>query len=443
MGAASAAPTAGGQLRVARVRDTKRQGEDMATTGVEQVLETAASSEDSTWWAAIADGVTLLGPVADSGLTRKTYLVRRPDGQMIQLSELLHIVLTRLDPARSAQELADAISDAVGRHLTVEGLTHVVETRLEPLGLAVTGAASSGSPAPSSATGPAPKPPIARPLLALSLRGVLVPARWVPRLGHVLAPFFWPPIVAGALLAAVLLDIAAFRAGDLGVAVTEVLSTPALLLALYALLTLGGLIHETGHAAACVYGGGRPGAIGFGVYLLFPAFYTDVTDSYRLSRRGRLRTDLGGLYFNVWCLIVLTTLFLRTGEGLFLLAALVMHLEMVQQLMPAVRLDGYYVLSDLIGVPDLFARVGPVVRSAPGAAAPGLSGSSTTRRPRPRARRAVLAWVAFTVPLLVIGLRLAAVEPALHRPHEPRGPGDTGASVDGGLGGRRWSPSPP
>ena len=67
----------------------------MATTGVEQVLETAASSEDSTWRAAIADGVTLLGPVADSGLTRKTYLVRRPDGQMIQLRAAPH----RADPA--------------------------------------------------------------------------------------------------------------------------------------------------------------------------------------------------------------------------------------------------------------------------------------------------------------------------------------------------------
>ena len=66
-------------------------------------------------------------------------------------------------------------------------------------------------------------------------------------------------------------------------------------------------MHETGHAAACAYGGGRPGAIGFGVYLLFPAFYTDVTDSYRLSRGGRLRTDLGGLYFNVLCLIALSS----------------------------------------------------------------------------------------------------------------------------------------
>ena len=38
--------------------------------------------------------------------------------------------------------------------------------------------------------------------------------------------------------------------------------------------------------------------MGVGIYLVWPAFYTDVTDSYRLPRAARLRTDLGGLYFN-------------------------------------------------------------------------------------------------------------------------------------------------
>ena len=29
---------------------------------------------------------------------------------------------------------------------------------------------------------------------------------------------------------------------------------------------------------------------------------------------------------------------------------------------PVIRLDGYYLVSDLTGVPDLFARIGPVLR---------------------------------------------------------------------------------
>ena len=45
--------------------------------------------------------------------------------------------------------------------------------------------------------------------------------------------------------------------------------------------------------------------MGAGLYLVWPAFYTDVTDSYRLGRAGRIRTDLGGLYFNA-IVVVLT-----------------------------------------------------------------------------------------------------------------------------------------
>ena len=67
--------------------------------------------------------------------------------------------------------------------------------------------------------------------------------------------------------------------------------------------------HECGHARVPV-GGARPGRIGIGIYLVWPVFYTDVTDSWRLSKAGRLRTDLGGVYFNV--------LFALTAAGAFL-----------------------------------------------------------------------------------------------------------------------------
>ena len=62
---------------------------------------------------------------------------------------------------------------------------------------------------------------------------------------------------------------------------------------------------SSGTRPAARYGGSTPGAMGFGIYLFWPAFYTDVTDSYRLGRGGRVRTDLGGLYFNA--LVVLAS----------------------------------------------------------------------------------------------------------------------------------------
>ena len=76
------------------------------------------------------------------------------------------------------------------------------------------------------------------------------------------------------------------------------LSTPVILLGLLGTLLVSTLIHEFGHAAACHRGGAEPGSIGMGLYVIYPAFFTDVTSSYRLDRAGRLRTDLGGVYFN-------------------------------------------------------------------------------------------------------------------------------------------------
>ena len=36
-------------------------------------------------------------------------------------------------------------------------------------------------------------------------------------------------------------------------------------------------------------------------------------------------------------------------------------LQMVRQLAPLLRFDGYHVLADLTGVPDLYQRIGPVL----------------------------------------------------------------------------------
>ena len=103
--------------------------------------------------------------------------------------------------------------------------------------------------------------------------------------------------------------------------------------------------------------------IGVGIYLVWPSFFTNVTDSYRLSRTGRLRTDLGGLYFNAIFILALAGLYAATSAEVLLLVIAVTHLEMLEQLLPFVRFDGYFIVSDLVGVPDLFARVAPIVKS--------------------------------------------------------------------------------
>ena len=46
------------------------------------------------------------------------------------------------------------------------------------------------------------------------------------------------------------------------------------------------------------------------------------------------------------------------------LAIFVINLDMARQLIPFVRLDGYWLLSDLTGIPDLFTQMGSFIRNA-------------------------------------------------------------------------------
>jgi putative peptide zinc metalloprotease protein len=169
-------------------------------------------------------------------------------------------------------------------------------------------------------------------------------------------------------------------------------------------VTIGSLaFHELGHAAACRYGGARPGRIGAGLYLIWPVFFSDVTDSYRLSRGGRLRTDLGGVYFNALVAVGAGGGYVASRSPLLLLIAVTQQLLILDQFMPWVRLDGYHVVSDLIGVPDLFARIRPILASL----RPGATADRRVSELKPWARVAVTAWVITAITALVgLGLLL-------------------------------------
>jgi hypothetical protein len=175
-----------------------------------------------------------------------------------------------------------------------------------------------------------------------------------------------------------------------------VVAFPGVLLLVYGLAVAGTIFHELGHATACHYGGARPGRMGVGLYYVWPVFYTDVTDSYRLDRRGRIRTDLGGVYFNGVFALVLAAVFFRTGFEPLLLVILIQHVQAAQQLVPWLRLDGYYVLTDLVGVPDVLSRLRPIL----GSLVPGREADPRVEELKPWVRFVVSAYVLITIPAL-------------------------------------------
>jgi putative peptide zinc metalloprotease protein len=344
----------------------------------------------------LAPGTVLLGELEGSGFAEPHYLVVRFDGQVLHVSRLLFLVAERLD-GRDSDAVADEVSELYGRRLSVEGLSFLVDQRLQPMGLVADPHVPPGAAARGAAAAAAPAaPPRSDLVLALRFRGTLVQPRTTRVVARALSPLFHPVVVALALTVLVAGDVWLVRTATLSQATAAVLQAPVLVLALLGLLLLSTLFHEFGHAAACHRGGARPGGIGVALYVVYPAFFTDVTQSYRLGRTGRLRTDLGGVYFNALTVLALTALYAGTGWPVLVLAVLVVHAELLQQLMPVARLDGYYVVADLVGVPDLFGRVRPILASL----LPGRQPGPRVRELRRSARVVVTAWVLVAVPVM-------------------------------------------
>ena len=128
-----------------------------------------------------------LGPRADRRgaglrLPRAPALVRRADGQTIQLTPLLYPVLGQSDGRRSHEEIAEAVGPAVGRQVTAENVRTLCD-RLRTLG------------ALKLADGSEPELRRSNPLLALRFRYVVSDPEVTSRLTAPFALLFAPVVV--------------------------------------------------------------------------------------------------------------------------------------------------------------------------------------------------------------------------------------------------------
>lgn len=338
-------------------------------------------------------GIELLGSLTGSGYRSPPSLVRRADGQTVQLTALLYLVLEAIDGRRTYAELAEEVSKAYGRRLGPRDVQQLTESRLRPLGLV------------RGADGSEPQVAKANPLLALRFRWVVSDPAVTRRVTAPFAALFAPVVVAIVVVAFTVISGWVLFTKGLASATHQAFDQPLLLILVFVITIFSAGFHEFGHASACRYGGATPGAMGTGLYLVWPAFYTDVTDSYRLGRAGRLRVDLGGLYFNALITVAMFGIWFATRWDALLLILAAQLLQMVRQLAPMVRFDGYHVLADLTGVPDLSSRIGPTLRSF----VPGRAPEPAATELKRWAKVVVTAWVLIIVPLLLVTLVLMVV----------------------------------
>ncbi|WP_413206502.1 HlyD family efflux transporter periplasmic adaptor subunit [Rhodospirillum sp. A1_3_36] len=122
------------------------------------------------------------------------------------------------------------------------------------------------------------------------------------------------------------------------------------------------VLHETGHAVAAKALGCRVRAMGVAFLVLWPVLYTDTTDAWRLTnRRHRLLIGAAGMLveLSLACCATLAWALLPDGPlrgGAFVLASVTWISSLAVNLNPFMRFDGYYLLSDLLGVDNLQQR---------------------------------------------------------------------------------------
>ncbi|MCC9603143.1 efflux RND transporter periplasmic adaptor subunit [Stieleria sp. JC731] len=119
------------------------------------------------------------------------------------------------------------------------------------------------------------------------------------------------------------------------------------------------LVHECGHAVCAKRLGVRVGKMGVMFFLFAPLAYVDVTDAWKLHRRrDRVQIALAGVYVEliIGALAAWVWYFSPTGMAkhfaahVFLIAG---PATLLVNANPLLRLDGYYVFSDLLEIPNL------------------------------------------------------------------------------------------
>ncbi|HTA58516.1 MAG TPA: efflux RND transporter periplasmic adaptor subunit [Candidatus Baltobacteraceae bacterium] len=131
----------------------------------------------------------------------------------------------------------------------------------------------------------------------------------------------------------------------------------------FALYTLGMFVvgvHEFAHAHTCKHYGGRVPAMGFALVYLTPAFYTDTTEGFvQGSRYQRFVIAMAGIWSELILCAIATPIWWATPPQTLVhdSAHFIMMMTGLMSLLlnwnPLMKLDGYYMLCEVVGIRDL------------------------------------------------------------------------------------------
>jgi putative peptide zinc metalloprotease protein len=122
----------------------------------------------------------------------------------------------------------------------------------------------------------------------------------------------------------------------------------------YIALLATNVLHEMAHAAACKHYGGRVERIGVMLMYLQPVLYCDVSDSWRFpDTRHKIVVAAAGLVLQLVLAALAGTAWVFSGAPVLYVFAAVNLALIVLNLIPFVKLDGYWMLVHKLGEPNL------------------------------------------------------------------------------------------
>lgn len=127
-------------------------------------------------------------------------------------------------------------------------------------------------------------------------------------------------------------------------------------------------VHELGHAVACTRVGAKPRSAGIGFMFFAPSPYVNVTSVWRIDNRwSRILVSASGMLFEltVAAIAAIGACTLESSSLRFFCASIVTlgtFSTLVFNGNPLMRFDGYYILIDLIGRPNLWQDAQSVVK---------------------------------------------------------------------------------
>ena len=270
------------------------------------------------------------------------------------MSERVVSVLQLCDGTKNVQEIADAFNQSVLQPVSVEAVERLIEN-MDKAGLFQSQQKQATTPRNSNLAA------LLRRLLFLKIK-TFNPDRLLEKALRYVKPFFTVHFVVLAtalMLSAVCLlvfglfnlrntTMTAIRPSEIGIG--------------WSLCFAIAILHELAHGFACKHWGGQVKSMGL-LFLYFnPALYCDVSDAWLFAKRSqRLWTMAAGAFFEgfIWAIIVWIGAFFPLSPGqqrICTFMILFTGIKIIINLNPLIKLDGYYILSDALSIPNLRSR---------------------------------------------------------------------------------------